>query len=676
MKDSRLFHRPDIQGLRALAVLLVVAFHAGLPLPGGFVGVDVFFVISGFVITGMLLREWQQSGSIDFKQFYLRRFKRLAPALALTVLVTLGLSAWILPNSGDTQINTAQTALGSVLMYANFAIAYSTGGYFDAPAESNPLLNTWSLSVEEQFYLVFPALLLVGLLLSRRTKIKGLLSALIAVVGIASFATMMLGDRDNELFGFYSPLPRAWEFVVGILLAIALQRFNGATLGAVGKKITVLSGIGGVMLLVIATFGISSNTEFPSLWTLLPVLGTAMLLLSGMNQSGFLTKALSARPVVKIGDWSYSIYLWHWPLIVFAGFIWPNNSLMIVLAAAFSVPLSAVTYRWVEKPLRQIRLKRTIIIALAGCCVAVPVQAASAYQVGAENEWNAPAIAEFSRAVSPHHLGHMSDCYINRNLDKWAWDEKCTFNAAAQGKPIYLLGDSNADHFSEGVVSAGIQIDRPVLVRAMARCPIAEMTIVYKGEVDKECLEFNNHILDWLATQNRGTVLLGFTDNYLMAKDFSIESIDGKQVSVPADGISVLTEALTLTAKHIASLGYEVILIDPIPSFSNPEAHEMMWRTMIGDCSLRTVTLNGGSCIPAVLSSDYVDRKQGAVWTAVQGAARSARVSTFDTREAICPKGKECSTIKDGTWMYRDAVHLSVEGSLLLKDRFVRALSR
>ena len=153
--------RPDIQGLRAIAVVMVVAFHAGLPVPGGFVGVDVFFVISGFVITTMLQREWVSSGRIRFRQFYLKRFKRLTPALALLVSITLIASAVVLSPLGPQEI-AAKTGIGAMLLSANFVIARSTGGYFDPAAATNPLLNTWSLSVEEQFYLVFPAVIFLG----------------------------------------------------------------------------------------------------------------------------------------------------------------------------------------------------------------------------------------------------------------------------------------------------------------------------------------------------------------------------------------------------------------------------------------------------------------------------------------------------------------------------------
>ena len=161
--------RGDIQGLRAIAVLMVVVFHAGLPFPGGFVGVDVFFVISGFVITGMLKKERASKGRISFRNFYVRRFKRLTPALALMVTVTVVVSLVLLSPLGPLQ-DSLFTALGAMLISANFVILKTTGAYFDSAAELNPLLNTWSLSIEEQFYLFFPAVLAASWVVSRRWR--------------------------------------------------------------------------------------------------------------------------------------------------------------------------------------------------------------------------------------------------------------------------------------------------------------------------------------------------------------------------------------------------------------------------------------------------------------------------------------------------------------------------
>lgn len=221
--------RPDIQGLRAVAVLMVVAFHSGLPVSGGFVDVDVFFVISGFVMTAMLQREFQHSGRIRFRHFYYRRFKRLTPALAVMVSSVVWVPFVLLsPVGGQSEVG--RTALGAMFLSANFVIARYSGGYFGPDAERNPLLNIWSLSVAKQFYLFFPARIAVGWMLARR---QGLLRyspvIIVSSVSIVSFTIAMIGfvgltfQGSDLVLGFYSPDTRAWEFAVGALLALLVR---------------------------------------------------------------------------------------------------------------------------------------------------------------------------------------------------------------------------------------------------------------------------------------------------------------------------------------------------------------------------------------------------------------------------------------------------------------------
>lgn len=283
--------RADIQGLRAIAVMVVVMFHAGLGLQGGFVGVDIFFVISGFVITAMLAREWDQSGRINFGQFYLRRFRRLTPALALMIAVTTVISAVVISPLGPQQ-TVAETAIGAMLFVANIVIAATTGNYFGTAADVNPLLHTWSLSVEEQFYLFFPALLAVGWVMSRRRRMR--FGALIVVGSVAaiSFLIAFMGPLDRPIagfsvpmsrlaFGFYSPLTRAWEFAVGALLVLALRIWNLH----LSRRTSGILGSSGMALLVLSLTVISSHSQYPGLWTLLPVCATLMLLLAGSEST-------------------------------------------------------------------------------------------------------------------------------------------------------------------------------------------------------------------------------------------------------------------------------------------------------------------------------------------------------------------------------------------------------
>lgn len=249
--------RADVQDLRAVAILLVVAYHAGLGLSGGFVGVDVFFVISGFVISGLLLREFDSRGEISLGSFYIRRIRRLFPALALMWIVTLLLSAVLLSPLGTVQPTTGRAASAASSFVANAYFFISTGGYFQPTAEANPFLHTWSLSVEEQFYVFLPVVLVLGLRLSRKRR-RAPMVALIAGAFTLSFVANLAFSYDHLpqvrglrtmaahpdialRFAFYSPVTRAWEFLAGVLITLVCQRGpssafvarTGATAGAV-----------------------------------------------------------------------------------------------------------------------------------------------------------------------------------------------------------------------------------------------------------------------------------------------------------------------------------------------------------------------------------------------------------------------------------------------------------
>lgn len=348
--EARAAFRADIQGMRGVAVLAVLVFHADLPLPGGFLGVDVFFVISGFVITGMLLREWSTAGRIDLGNFYRRRIRRLSPAAGLTIVV-VGLSALLLlPPTGASQ-STAATGLGAIALVANWVIASKAGGYFALGSATNPLRNLWSLSVEEQFYLVFPTLLLLALAFGRRAGRARLAATLaISAVFLASFALIRGASLPlpEWLFGFYSPLNRAWEFAAGALVALMLSgRHTPQRLGQI-------AAILGVVGLAISFTLLGEETPTPGKWTLLPVLSSAALIFGGGTaRPGVVTELLSQRVLVAAGNYSYSLYLWHWPVIVLAVAIWPGHRSVPILATVFSCIPALLAYHWVEAPMRR-----------------------------------------------------------------------------------------------------------------------------------------------------------------------------------------------------------------------------------------------------------------------------------------------------------------------------------
>jgi peptidoglycan/LPS O-acetylase OafA/YrhL len=349
-------YRADVDGLRAIAVLAVIGFHANPSfMPGGFAGVDIFFVISGFLIASLILAGLK-GGSFSFAEFYARRIRRLFPALIVVLLATWVLGWFILPPTEYAELG--RHTLAGAGFAANI-LNYAEAGYFDLPAAAKPLLHLWSLGVEEQFYIVFPALLL----LLWRYKA---MSSWVALIGLASFALNIALVGSHPSFTFYLPLTRFWEFIAGALLACA--HLYGRTFALPAHSASALplrdvsAAIG--MLLILAGIGFAREDAFPGWWALLPVLGTFVII--GAGSQAWLNRTILAHPkLVFVGLISYPLYLWHWPLLVLArtairteqGNEYLRTTAIIAVGLTFL--LSWLTYRFIERPIRARRSGHT-----------------------------------------------------------------------------------------------------------------------------------------------------------------------------------------------------------------------------------------------------------------------------------------------------------------------------
>lgn len=657
--------RPDIQGLRAIAVLMVVAFHAGLPVPGGFVGVDVFFVISGFVITAMLHREWHQTGRMRFGRFYLRRFMRLTPALALTVTVTMLISFFVLSPFGAQQ-TAAQTAIGGMLLVANFVIARTTGGYFDAPAETNPLLNTWSLSVEEQFYLVFPALIALGWYLARRRGWLRFSPHLIvgAIAGV-SFALAMASASgltfrgSSTILGFYSPFTRAWEFAVGALLALALARWTPHA-----PRLMTTLGTTGLLMLAASLWLITDTTPFPGPWTLLPILGALLLLLAGTDRKAISSGVLSSKPLVKIGDWSYSIYLWHWPFIVFAGLLWPQLGAAIFIAALVSLVPALLSFYYVEQPLRTLsdvgKLKTLLFIVLT---VAVPIAVATAVGLGAKLFWQPRAEGVVAEAVELP-AGYPLGCHFGPG-DGYQDPEPCEWNTYGNGPPIYLLGDSNAAHYTEALIEVATTLDRRLTVSTSSGCPLLDLPIIDSSNprYEERCLARTERLLQWMENEEPGVVVLSQFDGYWLSDGSSVIN-DGVVISDQQRKIELMEASLAKTVERLVSAGHQVIYVQTLPHFFG----EFTWDPAA--CTLSAVLSGCTYSMPL----ETAQQRSATVSQAIDrlGANTGARI--IDLSNEVCPDGR-CVSQSNFTPIYRDNNHISVTMSRALAPIFTRLIS-
>ncbi len=394
---AQISRRSDIQGLRAVAILAVVAYHAGLPVPGGYVGVDVFFVISGYLITQLLWGELAAGGRLSFAGFYARRARRLLPSAVLVILVTVVASVAVL---GPLEAKAvAKDAVACALYVGNYRFAFQATNYLNAHGAVSPLQNYWSLGVEEQFYLVWPALLLAASLIGRRhrgrhrpTSTDGARWAVIgamAVVGALSFWMCVSLTHTDEPWAFFSLPTRAWELAVGGLLALAVplvRRVPAWALGAIGW-----AGLGAVAWSLVA-FG--PQTPFPGAAALVPVTGTGAALVAGTrNLTAGPARLLGLAPLQPIGAVSYTWYLWHWPALVLAPYVVGHRlGLTQNLAVClFSLLLAALTTVLLEQPVRRspwltARTMRSLVaggaLSLVAAFAAVAIVAAVPPPVG------------------------------------------------------------------------------------------------------------------------------------------------------------------------------------------------------------------------------------------------------------------------------------------------------
>lgn len=363
-QDTHSYWRSDITGLRALAVLPVLIFHAWPDLlPGGFVGVDVFFVISGYLISGILFRQLQRTRRIDFADFYAKRIRRIIPNLLCVLLFTAAVG-WFYLAPGEYR-DLGRQIYSSTFFYQNFRLLKDLGDYFAADASVQPLLHLWSLAIEEQFYIVFP--LLCALVWKLRANVQAL-GGVVLLVTFGSLVACLL--VEDQAFRFYFPLTRFWELGVGIVLSYA-QHFGIWRPETQSElKRNALSLLGGALLILSLFFVREKN--FPGVEALLPTLG-ALFILSASPKALF-NRFLALKPVVFIGLISYSLYLWHWPLIAYANIMEPQHEQWVpgvLLIVAFF--LSVLSYRYVETPFRTIRAPRGKRIAIVGLLVGLLV---------------------------------------------------------------------------------------------------------------------------------------------------------------------------------------------------------------------------------------------------------------------------------------------------------------
>ena len=638
--------RADVQGLRALAVLLVMAYHAGLPVPAGFAGVDIFFVISGFVITGLILRQ-ADAGRFSLTLFYVRRIKRLFPALIL-MLVTVLVLSFLLESPLGAQQTTAKTALGATIFVANMVILRNTGDYFDPAATTNPLLHVWTLSVEEQFYLGFPTLLLIAWMIGRRAGANIRASAAVAVLSGVSFVlALALTYADGPIsvlddpngWAFYSSPARAWEFGIGALVAFwARGRASSSKTGARAAAIVAFPAI---LLIAATNLLVDDTTRWPGVPALLPVVGTAGLIVAGSLGSNPISRLLSVRPAVWVGDLSYSLYLWHWPLIVFALLLWPGGTSGLP-AALISIVPAWLSYRYVETPLRAAHVRSAAQVFGLGAVTAAAT-AGLALAVGIGGVTVIPDAATYRAEREALPVGRASGCMIRGHPYAPGDIDRCYARVPQPKGWIMLVGDSHADALSDGVIAAAGPLDYDVLSLTGASCEFTRNPA--PSTFMPNCAQMTNDLLNRATGTNPPALVI-------------MSHWSARRMEIQDDWPRSLSPTIT----ELREARIPVLFVLDVPNFA-------AW-----DAGQPTPCRGGFLNFTCTLSRKSVE--------AIQGHARAAEialirgrpgVTVYDPWPHFC-NATACSPVVHGRLAYRDFDHLNAIGSRLLAPDLQKAI--
>lgn len=646
MNSEKKNYRPDIDGLRALAVVSVILFHFNPSLlPGGFAGVDIFFVISGYLITTNILKG-VEAGSFSLLEFYRRRALRILPNLFFVVFVTL-LAAHFIFQPKD-YLELAYSALASILSVANIYFTYFLDtSYFAPGTDQQPLLHIWSLGVEEQFYLFWPLILLLAYGFIKNKKLIGVLAVLLCC---ASFIYAEAMIKSNPMFAYYMLPTRAGELLIGGLLAFYLHQASPSffqTRWLSTKFLPWCSATIGLALIAYSLWFIDESKSFPGINALPSTLGAALIILAGSTgkvESNFVSRSLSAKPVVFVGLLSYSLYLWHWPLMAFYRYMYGEIALTSGLVlVTLMVIFSWIGYRYVEKPMRAINwnVKRTFFVGV------LPAVGAASFAVllihlskgfGAywlDNEYKS-ALAQVHPAPAAYSYDYV--CQKRVVSDAVLANPACIINGDSESG-ILLWGDSNAAHYV-GVLGS------------IAK----EMGFSFRNIEHASCPPFIEDAGNFAPKSRRANCHASVEVIKRHLNKYSVVILGGQWGPYSSLNGEAFSEHIEKTVDALLSSGKQVVLLGQVPRFRNID-NECKAKELKGAFPKCPNTGEGYTAeINAYLKSLALHREG---------------IFYMDIDDPVCPAGV-CDNFMGGVNLYYDPEHLSMIGSWKIGEHIVR----
>lgn len=645
----KLAYRNDIDGLRAIAVLSVVFFHSGIDLfSGGYVGVDIFFVISGFLITSIIYREVQEN-NFSIARFYERRIRRIFPALFAVILFSLVFGLVFYAPEDLEKI--AKSVRYTVIFFSNYLFARKTG-YFDTGAEYEPLLHMWSLAVEEQYYIIFPIILL---LMAKFVKQK--LVLLLGVIFILSFIFSVTSVENDSHRAFFVTEGRVWELLIGSF--IALNVFPSVK----NKVVNNVCSIVGLILILSSIFLFTKETLFPGLSALLPTLGAAFIIYSGIEDSSDLivNKLLSSKAMVFVGVISYSLYLWHWPLIVFAKhlLIRPMFLHETVLLLVLMGMVSFLSWKYIEQPFRKngwfterkklFKVSISVMVGVFLLCMVI--KATDGVAVRDTNyvdvEWE-----------------KWGDCNDYSEVNT-VGGEGCELGMLGEAPSFMLWGDSHARAIAPGVNLSAEKFKKSGVISTINGC--APLLGVESKQIE-ECFSFNNQVMNYIeANPNLKVIILaarwaanvegqGYGMEFLEPVKLKDTLIKGSGAN-SKDNELVVTRALKRTVEKLISLDRKVVLMSQVPEVG----HDVESIAFIAEKTKRNVN----ELIAPKLES-YLDRNHRVINLFRELSTKAVIVEPY---LLLCDE-TVCEVAKEKKLLYKDDDHLSSYGARLVADVF------
>ena len=651
--------RPDVEGLRAVAVVAVLLYHAGVPFAdGGYVGVDVFFVISGYLITGLLLRELEKTGTVSLARFYSRRAKRLLPLTVVVLAFVVALSWLLFDPVRMEEVSFGVVASG--LYFMNWLLAARAADYFAAGLEASPVQHFWTLAVEEQFYLVWPVLILAAAWWSRRTglRLRPVLAAAFGAVALSSLAYGVYSTQAQAGAAYFSTLTRGWELALGGSLALVpASRFVRLPRAAAG--VVAAAGLGAIAF---ATLRFDDDTLFPGHAALVPTLGTAAIIAAGLAKTtAGPSRLLALGPVRHVGRISYSWYLWHWPPLVFVAAVWGDLSPLEgvgVLAASY-VP-AVLTHRLVERPfLHSRRLSRfpRKALALGGACTATSValglvllaltptipEAPEGEVAGAAALRDGYSLQESAKAVNPtpreaekkenRPRMYADGCHLDLEETR---SPGCVYGDPSSETTVVLFGDSHAMQWFPALQELAKERDWRLVGFSKSACPPAEISVYSTGlrREYRECEEWREQTLGRIVREEEPSLVVTSMLNRYRARE------DGRGLRRDASNEAVV-EGYASTLTKLRDTGAPVAVIEDVPR-PDKDIPECVSQSLdrLQDCAFpRNKALAG----PRVN---------------VRAAKEVEGTILIDPTPMVCP-GEACPAVIGDVLVYRNGAHLT-----------------